>query len=151
VRAPTGWLLCSSALVGLLPTSCLDTGLRALGRHMYNTRVSGNVSGWKAMTQARFMCVHQRRHGVFTAGVCMLGGGSALTWGRAVRRYLRHTQVSGDVSSWKAMTKAGKMCVQHRRHGACVSALCLLAGGSALTLVRGAAQTPGEYPGDRRR
>jgi hypothetical protein len=34
--------------------------------------VIGDVSGWKAMTQARWMCV-QRRHGACMGAMCLLG------------------------------------------------------------------------------
>ena len=42
--------------------------------------------------------------------------------GGARRRSLSNTQVSGDVSGWAAMTQATRMCVQQRRHGACMGA-----------------------------
>ena len=66
-----------------------------------------------------------------------------------LRRDLYYVQVSGDVSGWQAMTQATTMCVQQRRHGACVSAPCACwAGGSALTGGEGAVQSSALYPGD---
>ena len=82
---------------------------------LQNTQVSGDVSGWKAMTQATTMCVQQRRHGACMGAPCACwAGGSALTGGRALHRFLINTQVSGDVSGWRAMTQAKQMCVRSR-------------------------------------
>ena len=149
-----------------IPGGSALTGGRALRRNLHNTQVSGDVSGWKAMTQATYMCVQQRRHGACMGALCLLGGrigahreegaaqipgGSALTGGRALRRNLHNTQVSGDVSGWKAMTQARYMCVQQRRHGACMGALYLLGGRIGAHREEGAAQTPVQYPGERRR
>ena len=80
---------------------------------------------------------------------CSLAG--RCSHGRALCRYLSSTQVSGDVSGWKAMTQATHMCVQQRRHGACVGALCVLGGRIGAHRGEGAAQMAGRHPCERRR
>ena len=115
---------------------------RALRRGLENTRVFGDVWGWKALARAKGMCVKQRRHGACAGALCVFGTRIGAHMVRSLHRGLYNTQVSGDVSGWKALSHADWMCVQQRRHGACVSAVCFLDGGSTLTGGEGAAQTP---------
>jgi hypothetical protein len=83
-----------------------------LRRDLSDTHVTGDVSGWSAMTKATWMCVPRtplcsltRRRRVHLTYV------KSCIPACRLRRELMDTNVTGDVSGWSVMTEADTMCV----------------------------------------
>ena len=83
-----------------------------LCRDLNSTQVTGDVSTWTTMTQATLMCAACALwpHLASTRRPCVNGMQGAYLPCHRLCRALPHTQVTGNVSGWSAMTRAAVMC-----------------------------------------
>jgi hypothetical protein len=90
--------------------SCVPA--RRLRRDLQDTQVSGDVSGWAAMTKATVMCVPRAPlRSIARPPLPRAPHVQSCVPAHRLRRYLGYTSVSGDVSGWSALTQTTNMCV----------------------------------------